>query len=122
MKKMTFNLPSVDGVVREHQNDHIVALLRAAPVDVKTNILGTLKGMLQQGDVWFMHDALINDNQGFEMVIIFDSQAAIDTFDSTVKSDFEGFGGTIAVEDMTFEQFATYAANNAESTFDGQMV
>lgn len=122
MKKMTFNLPSVDGEVREHQNDHIIALLRAAPAEVKTNILGTLRGMLQEGDIWFMHDALINDNQGFEIVIIFDSQAAIDTFDSTVKSDFEGFGGNIVVEDMTFEQFATYASENEESTFDGQMV
>ena len=122
MKKMTFNLPNVDGEVREDQNDHIVALLRAAPDEVKTNILGTLKGMLQQGDIWFMHDSLINNDQGFEMVIIFDSQAAIDTFDSTVKSDFEGFGGTVTVEDMTFEEFATYAANNPESTFDGQMV
>jgi len=122
MKKMTFNLPSVDGVVREHQNDHIIALLRSATVEVKTNILGTLKGMLQQGDIWFMHDSLINNDQGFEMVIIFDSQAAIDTFDSTVKSDFDGFGGTVTVEDMTFEEFATYAANNPESTFDGQMV
>mgnify|MGYP006936367705 CR=1 FL=1 len=122
MKKLTYTLLNVDGVARPEENAHLIAALRSADPAVTLSILDGVRGMTQQGDIWLMHDEIINDNLGVEIVWILDSQAALDTFNSTVREHLENLGGSFTDEEITFQDFASFAAANKESTFNRQLL
>jgi hypothetical protein len=122
MIKLTYTLNEVDGIVRTEDNAHIIVVMESAGRDLAGSIIEPVKSMIDQGDIWFMHDELINDNLGINIVWILDSQSALDRFNSTAKLGLDTIGGTFAHEEIEFADFANYAAENSESTFNRYML
>lgn len=122
MKKLTYTLLNVDGVARPEENAHLISVLGNADPAVTLLILDGVDDMIQQGDIWLMHGEIINDNLGVEIVWILDSQESLDKFNSNVGEHLDEFGGSFTDEEITFQNFASFAAANKELTFDRQML
>lgn len=122
MIKLTYTLDEVDGVARTEDNAHIIAVMESAGYDLAKSIIEPVKAMMDQGDIWFMNDEPTNGNLGIKIVWILDSQSALDRFNSTAKLGLDTIGGTFAHEEIQFSDFANYAAEHRESTFNRYML
>lgn len=122
MIKLTYTLTEVDGVARSEDNAHIIAIMEDAGPELALSIIEPIKAMMDQGDIWFMNDEVINNNLGVNIVWILDSQEALDRFNATAKPGLEQLGGSFADQEIVFQEFAGYAAEHRESTFNRYML
>lgn len=109
--------------------DTDVALLdemynRAANAD--TAALDTaIQTATQNGDIWMRTSDLTSTNDGVIFTFILDSADALASFNTNIKPKLEAglniMNATYSwtEEDMTFDQFSTFAAANNETNFTG---
>lgn len=119
MKKVTITFPSVNSEALENNNDTIRAAFESLSVPDMLGHIGKTFRLIQNGDIWFMHDYATEDKLGFNMIFILDSEDALAEFNENSLPGWTAMGGNDpVVEDMTFEEFATFASENEETTFN----
>lgn len=82
--------------------------------DNLTTLVTEIKGMIDGGDIWFRH--FDTDGEVNNLVYILDSNNALTAF-QTAKNLIEADDDHIEtiIEDITFDDFASYAADNDET-------
>jgi hypothetical protein len=123
MKKVTIQVNNT-GLKLEKTPTWYMHWLSSIDKDEAITANQTINTLVEQGDIWFIQDEIINDGIGFKMSFIFDSEDAVSRW-KEILGTFEKMSTivneepNITEEDITFEQFAEFAANNEETEFMG---
>jgi len=123
MKKLTIEIKNT-GLILESTSDWLMHWLTSIDRDDAVLVNATINTLIDQGDIWFISDAIINSDTGIRLILIFDSNDAVTRWE-TVKHIFEemytiaGEEPNIIVETITFEEFAKFASTNQETKFAG---
>jgi hypothetical protein len=124
MKKVTIEI-SDTGLLLENTSQWFMHWLQNIDREDAITVNSTMGTLLENGDIWYVTDKLINDGAGFNMQIIFDSESALNTWETDAKPIFEqmftvaGEEVNISNLDITFEDFASLAAETEETSFNG---
>lgn len=119
MKKVTINFPSI--VDSPETNDIVVIkeAFQSIGIPAMLSHIGNTNRLIQNGDIWFINDTLTDDGLGFTMTFILDSDEALASFTNDSLPGWSAMGGDEPViEEMSFEEFATFASENEETAFD----
>ena len=119
MKKVTLTFLNVHSSPVEDTNETFKAILESLDVPTMLGHIGKTFRLIQNGDIWFIHDSATDDNLGLTIVFILDSEDALTTFNNESLPGWTAAGTEEPiVEEMTFEEFATFASENEETTFN----
>lgn len=118
MKKVTIILNN-DG--SETFEEFYTNMIESLDSDHLSVLAGNVKELQDNGDLWFKHYYQENDNN--YLVFIFDSNEAVTNFGSG-KSVIENMPlfDSYQEEEITFEQFATYASGSTETLINNTRV
>lgn len=124
MKKVKIEIQNTGLNIQDDTSEWFMFWLNSIDRNEALQVNQTMTSLIEQGDIWFINDDTINDGEGFLLNLIFDSEEAIESW-KPIQHVFEqmfvvaGEEPNIVIEDMTFEEFATFAANNEETKFSG---
>lgn len=119
MEKINLEFSNVSGHEKSKGTEHLIDALASLSTDEIKNLVSLVDTMISNGDIWFIHDAVTEDNFGVKVSMILDSKGTATEFEETIKPFFDKCNLTkFTTETLSFEEFATFAAENEESNFN----
>ena len=119
MKKVTLTFQSVYSEVGGSADEGLKNLLDQLDRGTLVTHINSTASLLNDGDIWFISTALTEDGLGVYVTFILDSDDALDRFQSESLPGWQAAGlSEFYEENITFEKFASFAAENNETAFN----